>query len=102
MRFLVPLAKSPATNAPMKAATAGSICARSINSKRKVLAKAPINAAEAAKRAGLLNITEKPNTPQKPAIKRKIINSAVDNSSGRKPIGCKCKIIAITHGDKDD
>ena len=63
-------ARSPAVSAPKKAAAAGGKPARSTSSRRKVLDSAPMNAAAAARRTGLLNMTEKPNTPQKLARSR--------------------------------
>ena len=53
-----------------KAAAAGGKPARSTSSRRKVLDSAPMKAAAAASRTGLLNMTEKPNTPQKLARSR--------------------------------
>ena len=53
-----------------KAAAAGGKPARSTSSRRKVLDSAPMKAAAAARRPGLLNMNEKPNTPQKLARSR--------------------------------
>ena len=66
--FLIRDARIPAVNAPMNAAAAGGIADRSTSSSLSVFATAPIIAAVAASLTGLLNITEKPNTPQKLAI----------------------------------
>ena len=66
--FLIRDARIPAVNAPMNAAAAGGIADRSTSSSLSVFATAPIIAAVAASLTGLLNITEKPNTPQKLAM----------------------------------
>lgn len=63
--FLIIEARIPATSAPINAAAAGGIFARSTISRRRVLATAPIHPAVAASFLGLLNITENPKTPQK-------------------------------------
>ena len=98
-RFLIIVARSPAVNAPTNAAAAGGNAVRSTSSNRNVLAIAPIPAATAARRVGLLNIIENPNTPQKLASRRKTIHSACVRSSFRKSTGCNPKINAMIHAD---
>ena len=68
--LLIREASRPAAKAPMNAAAAGGHAVRSTSSSLNVFATAPIPAATAARRTGLLNITEKPKhsteTRQKP------------------------------------
>ena len=94
-RFFRRDAIMPATIEPRKAATAGGTAAISTSSRRNVLATAPISAAAAAIETGLLNMMEKPKTPQKPAInrRRKSNNGAI--SKGRKSVGTKSRSIAM-------
>ena len=49
---------------------------------------APITAATDASFTGLLNISEKPNTPQKLMASRSKIRAQTGSPSGRKSIGC--------------
>mgnify|MGYP004672219911 CR=1 FL=1 len=63
--------KRPAHNAPINAAGAAGILVKSTSSSLNVLATAPISAAVAAIGTELLNMIEKPNTPQKLAMRRK-------------------------------
>ena len=69
-------ARIPAVKAPIKAAAAGGAFTRSTSSNRSVFAIAPILAAATASGIGLLNMMENPNTPQKLARNRKIIQPA--------------------------
>src|SRR5699024_3406034 len=82
-------AKIPAVNAPMKAAAAAGSDVKSTNSRRRVLATAPIKPAVAAILTGLINIIEKPNTPQKLAgiLNRQINHGPSPN--GKKLSGFK-------------
>ena len=68
-------ARIPAVSAPTKAAPAGGMAVISTISSRRVFAMAPIPAAVAASRTGLLNIIENPNTPQKLVIRRSKIQA---------------------------
>lgn len=63
-------ARSPAVNAPIKAATAAGVAVKLTSSRRNVFAMALIKAAVAAIGIELLNIIENPNTPQKLVINR--------------------------------
>ena len=92
-------ARIPAVKAPIKAAAAGGAFTRSTSSNRSVFAIAPILAAATASGIGLLNMMENPNTPQKLARNRKIIQLAKGREIFIKPTGCKCKINAIIHAD---
>ena len=94
-RFFRRDAIMPATIEPRKAATVGGTAAISTSSRRNVLATAPISAAAAAIETGLLNMMEKPKTPQKPAInrRRKSNNGAI--AKGRKSVGTKSRSIAM-------
>ena len=66
-------ASKPAVSAPMKAASADGIWVKSMSSSRNVLAAAPISAAVAAIGMALLNMIEKPKTPQKLVMIRRNI-----------------------------
>ena len=69
--FLMREASSPAVKAPINAAAAAGIPVKSTSSSRSVLAAAPMKAAvDYAIETELLNIMEKPKTPQKLAIIR--------------------------------
>ncbi len=68
--FFMMEARSPAVNAPIKAATAAGVAVKLTSSRRNVFAMAPIKAAVAAIGIELLNIIENPNTPQKLVINR--------------------------------
>ena len=83
--------RSPAVSAPINAAAAGGILVRSTSSSLRVLATAPIPAAATARRTGLLNIMENPNTPQKLARIRNKIHCSVDNDSFIKSTGFRCR-----------
>ena len=52
-----------------------------------------------AKETELLNMMENPNTPQKLARNRKIIQPAKGREIFIKSTGCKCKINAMIHAD---
>lgn len=65
LHFIKREAKSPAVIEPAKAATAAGQPDRSTSSSLRVLATAPMIAAEEAMRPGLLNMREKPKTPAK-------------------------------------
>ena len=70
--FLIRDARSPAVNAPIKAVTAGGIAGQIYKFQSEAYLRLPRSvAAVAASRIGLLNMTEKPNTPQKLAIRCK-------------------------------
>ena len=86
-------------DANQDAAAAGGIFARSTSSSLRVLATAPISAAATARRTGLLNIMENPNTPQKLARIRNKIHCSVDNDSFIKSTGFRCRIRAMIHAD---
>jgi hypothetical protein len=58
-------------------------------SSRRVFAMAPIPAAVAASRTGLLNIIENPNTPQKLVIRRSKIQAPTGKDIFRKSTGYK-------------
>ena len=92
-------ARSPAVSAPINAAAAGGIFARSTSSSLRVLATAPIPAAATARRTGLLNMIENPNTPQKLARSLNKIHCSVDSESFIKSTGFKCRISAMIHAD---
>lgn len=81
-------AARPEQNAPRNAAAAGAMAQRSTSSRRSVLEKAPISPAVAARRTGLLNIMEKPKTPQKLATRRKRICCHRARFCGRNAVGC--------------
>lgn len=87
--LLIREASRPAAKAPMNAAAAGGHAVRSTSSSLNVFATAPIPAATAARRTGLLNITEKPNTPQKLARSRNRIHASSGNDIFSKSTGCK-------------
>ena len=67
---------------------------------RTVLAAAPISAAVAAIGMALLNMIEKPNTPQKLAITRKIRRVAALRCSAVKSAGSRCRSKAMIHANK--
>ena len=87
------LASSPDTSAPINAAASGgipalrprkgSIVGASTSVRRKVLDTAPISPAAAAIFTGLLNITEKPNTPIKLISMRKSVRANGERPSGQ-------------------
>ena len=97
--FFIREAKIPAVSAPINAATAGGIPARSTSSRRSVFATAPIRAAIVARRAGLLNMMENPNTPQKLAIRRNRIHISTGMDTLIKSTGFRCRIRAMIHAD---
>ena len=68
--FLMREASSPAVKAPINAAAAAGIPVKSTSSSRSVLASAQMKEAVYAIETELLNIMEKPKTPQKLAIIR--------------------------------
>lgn len=92
---LIAEARSPAAAAPINAATAAGIPVKSISSRRNVLAIDPINAAVAAIGMELLNIIEKPNTPQKLVISLRIRCVILLRSSSVKSCGCRCNSNAM-------
>lgn len=63
--FLSKEASNPEHNAPINAAALAGIDVKSISSRRKVFTNIPIIPAVNAILRGLLNISEKPYTPQK-------------------------------------
>lgn len=87
-------ARIPAMNAPINAAAAGGKARRSISSNRTVFDIAPIIPAAAARGTGLLNIIEKPYTPQKLNRSRRKIHCHNDSFKGRNEIGFKPNDIA--------
>ena len=95
--FLIKDASIPAVSAPINAAAAGGNFAISTSSSRNVFAIAPIAAATAANRTGLLNIIENPNTPQKLASMRKRIHPQTGNDIFIKSTGCRCSKSAMIH-----
>ena len=90
-------ASSPAIMAAKNAAAAGGKDARSTSSRRSVLDIAPIIAADIASGTGLLNMIEKPNTPQKLVSRRNTIYCSMLRFSGRKSTGLRCSASAISH-----
>ena len=58
---------------------------------------APIAAAAHASFTGLLNMSEKPNTPQKLAASRSRMRAQTGSPSGRKSIGCSRSSSAMPH-----
>ena len=87
-------ARSPAISAPMRAADSGSMPARSMSSRRVVLATRPMHAAVKAMRGVELNMMEKPNTPTK-LIRH--LSRQVDTGSrpcGTNSLGVKPTIMA--------
>ena len=68
-------------------------------SSRRVFAMAPIPAAVAASRTGLLNIIENPNTPQKLAISLNIRCNIFPICNVVNSSGCKCSNKAIIHAN---
>ena len=87
--LLISDARIPAVSAPTKAAPAGGMAVISTISSRRVFAMAPIPAAVAASRTGLLNIIENPNTPQKLVIRRSKIQAPTGKDIFRKSTGYK-------------
>src|SRR5699024_2102611 len=83
--------RSPAVRAPRKAATAGGQDRRSTSSSRSVLAIIPIQAAEAARGIGLLNIMENPKTPQKLAASLRKNSRTGESASEGNSSGCRFK-----------
>ena len=81
----------------MKAAAAGGSAYRSINSNRSVFETAPIIPAAAARRNGLLNMAENPNTPQKPVAMRKKIRCHNARCKGKNAIGFSPSSMASIH-----
>lgn len=70
----------------------GIIVGASTRVRRRVLDTAPINPAAAAIFTGLLNITEKPNTPTKLITTRRSVRA-----SGERPSGAKSSGAVPTH-----
>ena len=95
--FFKQVASRPDSSAPRKAATAGGKPARLTSSSRKVFVTAPIKAAQTARFRGLLNISEKPNTPPKLASSRSTISSGIVSDSGGTCTGCRCSSMAMIH-----
>ena len=90
-------ARIPAQNAPINAAAAGGIHAKSTSSRRSVFDIAPITAADAASTTGLLNIIENPKTPQKLIINLRKRCNPTDILSTGKSIGLRFSSNAIIH-----
>ena len=80
--------------APIKAATAGGKAAKSINSSLIVFDTAPIMPVAMASFMGLLNISEKPSTPQKLIRRRSKTNCHRRRFTGRKATGLSPSRIA--------
>lgn len=97
--FFIKEARRPAVKAPINAAAAGGKFIRSTSSRRSVFAIAPINAAVTASGTGLLNIMEKPKTPQKLARSRNKIQPDNGNEIFRKSTGWRWRIKAIIQAD---
>ena len=92
---LIAEARSPAAAAPIKAATAVGIPVKSISSRRNVLAIDPISAAVAAIGMELLNMIEKPNTPQKLVISLRNRYAILLRFNSEKSSGCRCNSNAM-------
>ena len=96
LHFIKREAKSPAVIEPAKAATAAGQPDRSTSSSLRVLATAPMIAAEEAMRPGLLNMREKPKTPAKLAANLRTAKARGDNARSAKSAGCRFSAMDIT------